>query len=242
MRFVLVHGAFHGGWCWADVVDELHQRGHEAIAPTLPGLAERSALLAADLSLSDTVDDLVSVLRRDDLRDVVLVGHSFGGAVITGVADLAADRLQSLVYLDGAILESGETMLDVFPEASAAKRIAAAMEHDRGLSMPVPSASFLGVQDRVRMNWVEARMTPHPLRTYQTALDLKNPAGNSLPTSYIICTNPLFQDLEISRARAAKRGWPIFKLNTGHDAMILDPQATTDRVLEAAIGSLPASD
>ena len=242
MRFVLVHGAFHGGWCWAEVVDELQRRGHEAIAPTLPGLAERSALLVVDLSLSDMVDDLVSVLRRDDLRDVVLVGHSFGGAVITGVADRAADRLQSLVYLDGAILESGETMFDLFPEATAAERIAAAIKHDRGLSMPVPSASFLGVRDPVQTKWVEARMTPHPLRTYQTTLDLKNLAGNSLPTSYIVCTNPLFQNLETSRARAAKKGWPIFELNTGHDAMILDPQTTTDQLLEAGTGALPASD
>ena len=107
MRFLLIHGAWHGGWCWRHVVSRLERDGHEAVAPTLPGLGERATELSPELSLDDMIDDVVGLMRRKDLAEVVLVGHSFSGAVITGVADRVPERLRALVYLDAVIVGSG---------------------------------------------------------------------------------------------------------------------------------------
>ena len=98
--FVLVHGAFHGGWCWRPVADILRAAGHTVFTPTLTGLGERLHLLTPEVNLSTHIQDVVSVLEWENLRDVVLVGHSYGGAVVTGVADRVADRIGSIVYLD----------------------------------------------------------------------------------------------------------------------------------------------
>src|SRR5262249_25595660 len=121
--FVLVHGAWHGGWCWRDVAARLRRAGHDVYAPSLTGLGERAHLARPGIALDDHVQDVVALLQMEALSDVVLVGHSYGGMVVTGAADREAARIRRLVYLDAFVPESGRCVLDyVVPERAAAMR------------------------------------------------------------------------------------------------------------------------
>lgn len=227
-RFVLVHGAWHGGWCWRDVADTLRSRGHGVSAPTLTGLGERAHLLSRAITLDTHITDVLAHLAAEDLSDVVLVGHSYAGAVVLGVADRARERIARLVLLDAVFPDDGETCMDALDGATRAARLRLAAESSAGLSLPVPPAAAFGVEDARGTAWLEAHLTPHPLRTYLTPLRLSAPRGNGLPCAYIACTDPAYAPLVPARARAAAAGWPIHDLATGHDAMVSAPQATAD--------------
>ncbi|WP_041795752.1 alpha/beta fold hydrolase [Pararhodospirillum photometricum] len=233
--FVLVHGAWHGGWCWERVVALLRARGHQVTAPTLTGLGERSHLLAPGITLAVFVNDIVNHLIWESLTDVVLVGHSFGGAVISGVADRVPERLRHLVFLDAHILESDETTFDRMDPDIVNTRILAAARASGGVSLPVPPARAFGVRDPEAAAWIEARMTPHPLDSYRSSVSLSRPVGAGVPLSYVVCSDPLYGPLEISRARVRSYGWPIVDLPTGHDAMVTAPQGLAE-TLEQIVG------
>ena len=170
--FVLLHGAFHGGWCWARVAPVLRAAGHDVFTPTQTGLGERAHLLSRDITLDTFVQDLVAVLETEELDDVVLVGHSFGGNAITGAAERVPGRIRSLIYLDGLIPQSGRTPLDCVPPEVAAHRRSLAAETG-GLSVPPPEPGFFGVPPGPEADWVQRRMTPHPFGAYESALTYK---------------------------------------------------------------------
>ncbi|MEM9731697.1 MAG: alpha/beta hydrolase [Myxococcota bacterium] len=223
-RFVLVHGAWHGGWCWRHVQRELQAKGYEVDAPTLPGLAERASEMSRDLTLEAMVDDVVSYLADRALTDVVLVGHSFGGTVITGVADRARERLRRLVYLDAVVIESGERGFDTVPADAVAARRRSAEAFDGGISMPPPAPEVFGLGPEHR--WASEQLTPHPMASYESPLRLAHPVGNGLPVSYVACTKPWYATSKLWRDRAVAHGWAITTLPTAHDAMVLAPEAT----------------
>ncbi|GEO83031.1 alpha/beta fold hydrolase [Pararhodospirillum oryzae] len=229
--FVLVHGAWHGGWCWERVAPLLRARGHRVTTPTLTGLGERHHLLAPGITLSVFVADIVNHLIWEDLRDVILVGHSFGGAVISGVADQVPERLRQLVFLDAHLLESDETTFDRMPGPIVTDRLLAAARASGGVSLPVPPARAFAVTDPADVAWLEARLTPHPLDTYRTAMTLQRPLGAGLPVRYIACTDPWYRPLEVSHDRVRAYGWPMEELATGHDAMVTAPQALAECLL-----------
>ena len=168
--FVLVHGAYHGGWCWRDVAMRLQQAGHTVFTPTLTGLGERRHLLAAATSMETFVLDIMNVFEFEGLHDVILVGHSFGGRVIGGVADRMPERIRRLVFLDAGLAPAGESRLDGLNTSARADRIAAAQRHDGGISVPPPSASALGITDPDQAAWLEARLTPQRLVGHQQEL------------------------------------------------------------------------
>lgn len=226
--FVLVHGAWHGGWCWERVADVLRSRGHSVTTPTQTGLGERSHLLSEAVTLSVFIDDIVNHLTWEDLTNVVLVGHSFGGITITGVADAVPERIAKLIYLDGMILENGEALFDLYPKEIVEARIAAANETSGGLAMAAHPAEIFGVFDPADVAFVERRLTPHPIATYRNALTINSPAGNGLPTHYIMCTDPVMEVIRDFHQRAREAGWPISELAAGHDAMVTEPVATAD--------------
>lgn len=227
-NFVLVHGAWHGGWCWRTVADILRNRGHNVTAPTQTGLGERAHLISRNIDLATFVADIENHILYEDRAEIVLVGHSFGGGVMTGVADRIAERLDRLIFLDAMMLHSGETAMSRMPDNVAAVRMRQAEETSGGLSMPVPSASAFGVVDPRQGAWLEQRLTPHPLNTYLTALSLDHAPANNLPADYVVCTDPVYAPLEAARQRARQSGWPMHELATGHDAMVTEPQATAD--------------
>lgn len=231
--FVLVHGAFHGGWCWRDVVLQLHGAGHAAFAPTLTGLGERSHLRSATVDLSTHVLDVVNLLRWHDLRDVVLVGHSYGGMVITGVADRVAERLASVVYLDALIPADRQSAFDLQP---AERRLAILEEvaAHGGLMWPPRSAAFYGVRDPADQAWVDGHCTPQPFGTIFERLRIDGPpAGKVARRLYILCTDPplpyMRQFYDLAQAAA---DWQAMELPTGHDAMVTVPERLTEILLE----------
>jgi len=232
--FVLVHGAWHGGWCWRAVADRLRAAGHVVFTPTQTGLGERQHLLAKSNTLDVFIEDIVNVIRMEQLEDVVLVGHSFGGISISGVADRMPKQLRHLAYLDSLILQNGQTAFSQLPDDVVAARIKAADESSGGLSLPAPPAAAFGLTREVDQKTVASRLTPHPLATYDSPLNLKNPVGNGVPRSYITCTAPMYPALAKTRAWVKAQGWPMLDIATGHDAMVAAPEELTAMLQQLA--------
>src|SRR5713226_6601021 len=159
--FVLVHGAWHGGWCWRRVVDILERKGHKVFTPTLTGLGERSHLMSRDINLDTHIADVVNVFKWEDLKDAVLVGHSYAGWVISGVVEQVLPRVRSIVFLDAFMPEGdGTRFIDNAPEVSRRVTLAA---FERGeVSLPAPTAATFDVNEKDR-SWVDSKMTPQPL-------------------------------------------------------------------------------
>jgi pimeloyl-ACP methyl ester carboxylesterase len=227
--YVLVHGAWHGGWCWRRVADRLQAAGHRVFTPTLTGVAERAHLMRPDLSVEDFLLDVGGLILVEELRDVILVGHSFGGRTVSLVADRMAGFLRHLVYLDAGLPVNGQSHLDGLPPAIRETRLAAAVPANNGVRcLPPPSAADLGVTDPADAAWVERRMTPQPFSTFTTPIHLRHPLGNGRPVTYIRCTDPAYAPMAASAERAkATPGWSYVELATGHDAMVTAPDALT---------------
>jgi pimeloyl-ACP methyl ester carboxylesterase len=233
--FVLVHGAFHGGWCWSLVANILRAAGHTVLTPTMTGLGERSHLLTPEVNLSTHIQDIVNVMAWENLRDVVLVGHSYGGAVITGVADRVADRIGSIVYLDAVIPKNGQSTLDVQPPERRQWMIDKAASGN-GWTQPANSAEFYGVTDKADQAWVDSKCTPQPFATITQKLSLTAaPAAQIAKRLYILCTNPpLPYMLQFYDEAMADKGWIALEMETGHDAMVTEPKALSRILLEQA--------
>lgn len=225
---VLVHGAWHGGWCWSAVASILRARGYTVFTPTQTGLGERSHLLSKSVDLEVFITDILNVFKWEDLHDVMLVGHSFGGAVISGVADRLHNRVRQLVYLDAVILEHGQSPLSLLPKELAEARRKQSYETSDGLSIPPPPAAAFGITDPSQQLFVASRLTPHPLKTYEAPVKLENPVGNGIPASYVVCTNPIYEPLETSRKRVKLAAWKMREIRSGHDAMVIAPEQVAE--------------
>ncbi|ARU05718.1 hypothetical protein CCO03_14420 [Comamonas serinivorans] len=248
--FVLLHGAYHGGWCWRDVAARLRAAGHAVFTPTQTGVGERAHLLSRDIAIDTFVDDLANVLHFEDLHDVVLVGHSFGGNAITGVADRMPERLRHVVYLDAMIPVAGQSVLSTMPAHVAAKVRDAAQASSGGVSMAVPAVKFFGISDEAQAAWVSARCTPHPLSTYDTPITLNHPVGHGVPCTYIAVT-PHFAPTSVSRDQArawaeqhaqaapaaGQSRWHYVEMAAGHDAMVTHPAELSALLLNVAQGT-----
>ncbi|MFI5047050.1 MAG: alpha/beta fold hydrolase [Acidimicrobiia bacterium] len=223
-KYVLVHGGGHGGWCYSKVKRLLEAAGHEVFAPSLTGLAERSHLLSPKIDLDLHIDDIVRELHFWDLRDVILVGHSYAGMVITGVADRAADRVGKLVYLDAANPTAGQSLVDVTRGGISATREAGAVVDGVELVLLPSTEYFYGVEDPADQAWMRERLTGHPWKCFEQPLVLTNEdALWAIPQYHIVCTATLAtRDADLmDRARAVGRLWDI---DTGHDLMITEPE------------------
>ena len=234
--YVLVPGGAHGGWCYQRVARILRARGHEVYALTLTGIGERAHLLDARVDLHLHVRDVVAVLDYEDLHDVILVGHSYGGMVITGAADRAADRVGRLVYLDAATPVNGQSLVDVAgPVIEAVRPMGQVVDGMELVLLPSPDAGLLyGVTDPDDLAWMAQRLTPHPWACFAQPLELVNEAARSaIPQYHIVCTSTLAtRDREqMAAARAAGRLWDI---DTGHDLMITEPRWTAEALAAVA--------
>jgi pimeloyl-ACP methyl ester carboxylesterase len=218
--FVLVHGAWHGGWCWDRVVPSLSAAGHRVTTPTLTGLGERRHLASAAVNLDTHVEDLLNHLAYEDLSDVVLVAHSYAGFIAYGVADRNAAAIARLVLVDAFIPRDGETMADHVGPRGDQYRAAAAK--DPGWLIPSPPIAALGVNEEDAA-WAEPRLTPQPVNTYLQPLSVGPGMEFVAEKQYVSCTTPGLTVLEESKRRMAEAGVPIAELACGHDAMIAAP-------------------
>ena len=232
--FVLVHGAWHGGWCWRHVRDRLIAAGHEVYTPTLTGQGERHHLTDPDITLDTHIEDVARVIEWEELDGVVLVGHSYGGYVVTGVADRLRDRLARVVYLDALIPTDGRAMSD----ASTPEQVAAARATlIDGYRLPSPPPAWFGVPETDAANtaWLTRRLTDMPFACLTTPARLPNGGADGLPRTFIRCpAPPLLPGLEPAAARARADGWDYRELATGHDAMVTAPAALADMLLARA--------
>jgi pimeloyl-ACP methyl ester carboxylesterase len=230
--YVLVHGAYHGGWCWKEVAGRLRARGHTVYTPTLTGLGERSHLMPIRPTLETFIQDVAQVLRYEDLDRVILVGHSFAGSVVSALADRMPQCLRHLVYLDAQLLQSGQAPADTAPPALIERYMQRALQSD-GISIPPNEPAYYGITDPAMAAWLQERLTPHPYQTYFDKLVLANPLGNGLPATYIACSGPLFPTTASSRDLARSLpGWNYREIPTAHNAMMLMPGELTEMLAE----------
>lgn len=244
-NIVLVHGAWHGGWCWRDVADRLRARGANVFTPTMTGLGERRHLRAAYQGLETFITDVTSVIEREELSRVTLVGHSFGGMVVTGVADRLPDAITHIVYLDAAVPFDGHSMIaapDMPREQVAALEAGlAALAPDGEWMEPIPldALGFAGQPQALR-DRVARALTPHPLSSWRDVLHFQN-GGPKAPRTYILCNAPLMDrtsfPMHYNNAKAGHYGlgWTVDTLPTGHEAMLTLPDETAALIAKAAL-------
>jgi pimeloyl-ACP methyl ester carboxylesterase len=222
--FVLVHGAWHGSWCWKRVRGALQKQGHEVFTPTLTGIGERSHLLTQQIDLDTHTLDVLNLIQWEELDDIVLCGHSYGGMVVTGVADRIPERIRALVFLDAFVPESGQSLMDFAP-------IPENQLIDGWKCRPI-SAEVFGVNLADRA-WVDRQCTLQSLACFQQPVRLTGGLGGIKRVAYAYASgwaadqSPFrpFYD------RAKTRGWTTCEIECGHDAMLDRPDAVTALLL-----------
>ena len=236
LKFVLVHGAWHGGWCWKRVSTLLRESGHEVFTPTLTGLGERRHLMNAEIGLETHINDVLGVLEYEDLHPVILVGHSYAGMVIAGVAEKAAERIAHLVYLDAFVPADGKSLADYQPPEILQLFQESTLKEGEGFKLPcvIPAEAF-GVTAENDLAWVRPRLDPHPLKTKLDAVRLTNPKAAQIPRTYIYCNDPAVGPFgQFAERIRHDASWQYAELQTGHDAMITAPENVAELLLRCA--------
>jgi len=231
--FVLVHGAWHGGWCWRRVADLLELQGHKVFAPTLTGLGERSHLLTKDINLDTHITDIVNVFTWEDLKDVCLVVHSYGGWPGSGALEQIGGRVSSIVWLDAFKPENGERAFDTASPFARDGIEAAVVRGEAG--RPAPAAHMFGVNEADR-GWVESKLTPQPTGVYLSSIKLTGARDKVAKKTYIRA--PRYPQPGFDKAYAdckADKTWRTFEnTKSGHDIMVDDPVWLTDILLKVS--------
>jgi pimeloyl-ACP methyl ester carboxylesterase len=228
--YVLVHGAWRGGWIWKRAQRELQARGHEVFAPTLTGVGERNHLLSPQVNLETHIADVINLIRWEELSEIVLCGHSYGGCVVTSVADRIPERISALVYVDAFVPENGQSLHDTLPPEARNEQLESASKFGEGWKTPPIPAEVFNVNARDR-DWVDRQSTPHPLACFQQPLRLTGAINQIENITYILANGwgpspfPQFYD------RAKAKGWKTLTLACGHDVMLDQPQELTQELL-----------
>ena len=230
--FVLVHGAWHGSWCWKRVRAALLAQGHQVFTPTLTGVSDRSHLLSREVNLETHIQDVVNLVRWEELSDIVLCGHSYGGCVISGVADRMPEHIRALVYLDAFVLEDGQNQLQHLTEALSRQFLEAVSSGGEGWKVPpVPAVAFnVNVADR---EWVDRQCTVQPIGTMEQPLHLTGDIRRIEDVRYILATDWPGSPFPPFYENARAKGWDTRTLPCGHDVMLDLPEELTSMLLEA---------
>ena len=234
MNFVLIHGGFHGGWCWKFVAARLRALGHQVSCPTHTGMGERRHLLRADLTLDTFAQDILAHLYEEELTDIVLLGHSFGGLSVSLVADRDPERIRHLVYLDALLIAPGQTPYGALPPEVIEQRKKSCVEY-QGVSCfpPLPATAFGVPADHPHAGWLSRHLCPQPESLYESTLNIKNPIGNGLPCTYMACTDPVLPSVQASQAFAKSQSrWQYVEMAACHDVMVTEPDLLASMLLD----------
>lgn len=230
--FVLVHGAWHGGWCWRRVSDLLEKKGHKVFTPTMTGLGERCHLIDPKVNLATHITDIVNVIKWENLNDIVLVGHSYGGAIISGVAEQAPQSIGSIVFLDAFVPENGDS-LDARASQPVREAIAAGVQRGDTTMKAVPASVFrVNEKDRA---WVDAKCTPHPMATLTDKITLTGAREKIAKKTYIRAKG--YPSVPFDGYQEKLKGntaWRVYEMPCGHDAMVDMPDRLTEILVEVA--------
>lgn len=218
--YVLVHGSCHGGWCWKKLTPLLRKNGHVVYTPTLTGLGERSHLVNKSIGLDTHILDIVQVLEYEDLNEVILLGHSYGGMVIGGATEKIPQRIGRLVYLDAYIPQDNKRAFDLVPGLETIYRERRLKDQGEEWLVASYKPEEFGVTDPDDVRWMSTRLTPMPWHTHDQPIRITNPRAKVLPRNYIS-----FSEFGISQFKfqESKAGWDYHELMRGHDAMITSP-------------------
>lgn len=228
---VLVHGAWHGAWCWQRVTPLLMAEGFDVRTPTLTGLGDRAHLVSPTVGLATHVEDVVTFLRANDLDDVLLVGHSYAGFVVREAADRVPDRVGAVALIDAWVGEDATSLDSQAPAWFTDALRAAAQADGFGWLCPPPTPDLVGVADPDEAAWLQARLVPHPLRTFSDRTHLTG-AVTAIPHHAAVCTQGLgLPFAELAERVGCRQPTP---LESGHDAMVTAPEAVARFLADAA--------
>ena len=237
--FVLVHGAWHGGWCYRDTARALRSAGHDVFTPTHTGVGERAHQGTENITLETHIRDVCGCIEAEELSNVVLCGHSYGGMVITGVADRMPDRIKSLVYLDAFVPEHGQSLNSLLPLALGPEIAAgflgafhsSSLEAHSGRMAPIPAEAFNIKQEN--RAWVERRCVPQALATFEMPILLTGAGAAVRERLYILADG---WDPSPFRHFAAKvegkSGWRVIKMPCSHDVMVDMPSELANELMK----------
>ena len=242
-NFILVHGAWHGAWCWRRVSDALVRAGHRAHPVTLTGLGERAHLLSSSITLETHISDVINAIEAEEMGDVVLAVHSYAGMLGTAVADRLPGRLKHLMYVDAVVPRPGESWSSTHASTTREARLAAA-QASAEFSFPPPDPAIFGLAD-ADLEWVKRRQTPHPGHTYSAPLAFDVQRVAAVPRTFVNCTQPTLATIDAIRARVVDPkfwdgawlgggGARVVELKTGHDPMVSAHPALTQLLLDCA--------
>jgi pimeloyl-ACP methyl ester carboxylesterase len=228
--FLLVPGAWHGGWVWREVADQLTRAGHRPLCLTLTGLADRRHLLSDAVDLDTHIDDIVEAARFAESDDLVVVAHSYGGVPATGAADRLADRLSGLVFLDASIAEDGRSAIDLRNAHTPAHPIKVSV----GVPIPPLPAAAFGLEG-TQARRVDQLLTPQPWATYTQPISLTGAFESVARKHYVRATryDAAYFDAAYEHA-AADSSWTAERHPIGHDMMLIDPRWTAQVILAAS--------
>jgi len=230
--FVLVHGAWHGGWCWQRVTPHLIAAGHRVFTPTLTGVGESAHLASPAVGVSTHIQDVIGLIEKNELQDIVLVGHSYGGMVITGVAEKLHGRIASIVYLDAFIPEDGQALVHHQPEAARTGMMMDAIENGDGWQVTPRSPEYFGVKDQDNIDWINRQCTKQPLLTFIQPVRTSGEWKKVPRKVYIRAAGhpgpvfALFGDMA-----KASADWDYHAVHCGHEVMIEMPKELADILL-----------
>ena len=231
--YVLVHGAWGGSWCWKGIRKVLQARGHEVFTPTLSGVGERSHLLSPQIDLSTHIADVVNLIRWEELSDVVLCGHSYGGCVVTGAADCVADRIGALVYVDAFVPDNGQSLHDTLPAEHRNAQVQGALATGDGWRVPPIPAEVFNVNARDRA-WVNQQRTPQSLATFQQPLRMTGASARIKNVTYILATGWDHSPFPQFYEKAKAKGWKTLTMECGHDVMLDKREELLEALLAVA--------
>lgn len=230
-RIVLIHGAWHGGWCWSLVKPLLEAAGYAVTSPSLTGLGERRHLISRSVDLTTHIRDVVQHVDDQEMTDVILVGHSYGGFVATGAVEILRQRVAHLVLLDAFFPDDGERILDYAPEPRRVE-VAEAAARDQAWNIAPPDPSAFGVIDAGQVAWVKRHLGPHPVGSYLQPIAVAGATARIARRSYISCDEPAMPVLHGTRQRLkADSTWRYVSVPGPHDIMITHPTLLADTLL-----------